>query len=56
MNAFDTSGPSRILQTKEGKRDFVYPKVRNRNMPPIVLPGSIPNLPPKLMERKRESQ
>lgn len=56
MNAFDTSGPSRILQTKEGKKEFVYPKVRNRNMPPIVLPGSIKNAPPKFMEPKRESK
>lgn len=56
MNAFDTSGPSRVLQTKEGKKDFVYPKVHNPKVHSIVLPGSRKSPPPKFMERKREGK
>lgn len=54
-NAFDTSGPSLLASTKEGRRMF-KPKQQkfSKNMPPISLPNSSVYGPPQMMKRKKD--
>lgn len=51
-NAWTIEGASPLFATKEDRRKFGIRKTTGGKLPAFVLPGSLKNLPPTMMERK----